>query len=85
MRRHSRHVDAAGDCSRWRRRAERDVFDEQKPEVRVTVRRDSDATNNFALAWLDWQKLAASIVTGGSKNASAVRTHQCGRLLISEQ
>jgi hypothetical protein len=33
--------------------APEDVFDEEK------ARRD--ATNNFALAWLNWQKLAASI------------------------
>jgi hypothetical protein len=33
--------------------AEGDVFDEEK------ARRD--ATDNFALAWLNWQKLAASI------------------------
>ena len=44
----------ARDCSRWRGRApEGDVFDEEK------ARRD--ATNNFALAWLNWQQLAASI------------------------
>ncbi len=50
--RHSGHVDAR-DCSRWRGAPEGDVFDEEK------ARRD--ATNNFALAWLNWQKLAASI------------------------
>jgi hypothetical protein len=50
--RYSGHVDAR-DCSRWRGAPEGDVFDEEK------ARRD--ATDNFALAWLNWQKLAASI------------------------